>query len=203
MCDELFLAVIVSVDLFLASASCCAGSIKIPFLSNTVINLICSAILGIFLCLSGFLGNYIPDTVCRICECTVIISLGVFTIAKSIARTIVKKVAETGEMSLKLGKSPLALKLYLDDAAADIDNSKILSAGEAAALAIASSVDCAAIGLSCGYDDTSPVIASVCAFLFGFSAICLGGVIGRKISSLRHDLSWVGGVMLILFALIE
>ena len=202
MCDELFLAVIVSFDLFLASAAYCNSGIKIPVSSSAVINIICSAVLGISLYLSGIIGNYIPTSVCSICESTVIISLGVLTISRSIARTIMKRIAERGEVSLKLGKSPLALKLYLDDTAADIDNSKILTAGEAATLALASSIDCAAMGLSCGYDGISPVIASLLALACGFAAVRTGSLVGRKISTLNHDLSWVGGIMLILFAFI-
>ena len=168
-----------------------------------VINLICAAVLGISLCFSDFIGNYIPASFCHIGGCCIIVFIGILTIVKSIARTLMRRVAERGEMSLKLGKSPLALKLYLDDTAADIDHSKVLSAGEAAALALASSLDSAAMGMSSGFGNISPLIASVLTLLCGFIAVSTGSLIGKKISSLDHDLSWVGGVMLIIFALIE
>ena len=100
-----------------------------------------------------------------------------------------------------MGKSPIVLRLYLDDTAADFDNSKSLSTAEAAALSLAGSLDSAAIGLSSGFSGISPLSASVCAFLCGFIAILIGNLTGKKISSLHHDFSWVGGVMLILFAL--
>ena len=203
MYEELFLAVIVSFDTLLAAAAYCNSGIKIPLISSAVINLICSAVLGISLCFSGFLSNYIPSSVCRICGCSIIVLIGLLTIVKSIARTLVKRVAERGELSVKLGKSPLALKLCLDDTAADIDHSKVLSAGEAAALALASSMDSAAMGLSCGYSDISPTAASLLTFLCGSAAIWLGGIAGKKISSLDHDLSWVGGILLITFAILN
>jgi putative sporulation protein YtaF len=203
MYDELFLAVIVSFDTLLAAAAYCNSGIKIPLISSAVINLICSAVLGISLCFSGFLSNYIPSSVCRICGCSIIVLIGLLTIVKSIARTLVKRVAERGELSVKLGKSPLALKLCLDDTAADIDHSKVLSASEAAALALASSFDSAAMGLSSGYSHISPLLAFVFTLICGFTAIHTGGLIGKKISSLDHDLSWVGGILLIVFAFIE
>lgn len=203
MYDELFLAVIVSFDTLLAAAAYCNSGIKIPLISSAVINLICSAVLGISLCFSGFLSNYIPSSVCRICGCSIIVLIGLLTIVKSIARTLVKRVAERGELSVKLGKSPLALKLCLDDTAADIDHSKVLSASEAAALALASSFDSAAMGLSSGYSHISPLLAFVFTLICGFTAIHTGELIGKKISSLDHDLSWVGGILLIVFAFIE
>lgn len=203
MCDEFFLAVIVSFDTCLAAAAYCNSGIKIPLLSSAVINLVCAAVLGISLFISDISGNYIPPDIFHICGSAVIILIGIITIAKSIARTLVRKITERGEMSLKLGKSPLALKLYLDDTAADIDHSKVLSAGEAAALALASSMDSAAMGLSCGYSDISPPAASLLTFLCGSAAIWLGGIAGKKISSLDHDLSWVGGILLITFAILN
>lgn len=100
-----------------------------------------------------------------------------------------------------MGKSPIVLRLYLDDTAADFDNSKSLSTAEAAALSLAGSLDSAAIGLSSGISVTSPLLVSVFAIICGSAAILLGNLTGKKISSLNHDFSWVGGVMLILFAL--
>lgn len=100
-----------------------------------------------------------------------------------------------------MGKSPIVLRLYLDDTAADFDNSKSLSTAEAAALSLAGSLDSAAIGLSSGISVTSPLLVSVFAIICGSAAILLGNLTGKKISSLNHDFSWVGGIMLILFAL--
>ena len=37
------------------------------------------------------------------------------------------------------------------------------------------------------------------AFICGGTALFLGSVTGRKISSLRHDFSWAGGLLLIIF----
>ena len=202
MYEELFLAVILSIDTYIAASAYSNSNIKIPFLSAAVINLICASVLGISLFLSGFLSRFIPCEVCRICGCCVMTAIGILTIMKSAARSLSIRVARKGELSLKLGNSPLAVKLYLDDTAADMDDSKVLSAGEAAALALASSLDSAAMGLSSGFSDISPFTASCLTFLCGFAAVAAGSATGKKISSLDHDLSWVGGILLIFFAFI-
>lgn len=199
--QEIFLAVIVSIDTYLAAAAYCNSGIRIPPVSSAVISLICAAVLAVSIRFSGFLGNYIPPDVCRICGLSIIIFIGVLTIVKSLVRSLVRRISKVGEVSLKMKGSPLILKLYLDDTAADMDNSKTLSAGEAAALALASSFDSAATGLSSGFAAIRPFATFIFAFICGFLAIFLGTLTGKKISSLRHDLSWVGGVLLIIFAL--
>lgn len=197
---EIFLAFIVSIDTYLAAAAYCNSGIRIPAFSAAIINLIGAAVLGISLKFSELLGSFIPVDICHIAGIAVLIFIGLLTIMKSLIRTLIRRISERGELSLKMGKNPIVVKLYLDETAADFDNSKILSAVEAAALALASSFDSAAMGLSSGFDDIRPFITSVFAFLCGFLAIFVGNLTGRKISSLRHDFSWVGGVMLILFA---
>ena len=202
MYRELLLAVTVSIDTYIAAAAYCNSGIKIPLLSSAVINLICSAVLLISLLFSGIIVGFFPPGLFMTCGRCVISAIGLLTILKSFVRNLVKRVEKKGELSVKLGKTPLAVKLYIDDTAADTDHSKILSAGEAIALALAISVDSAAIGLSSGFSDISPLAASCFTFVCGAAAIWAGGFTGRKISSLNHDISWLGGSMLILFAFI-
>lgn len=197
---EIFLAFIVSIDTYLAAAAYCNSGIRIPPFSAAVINLIGAAVLGISLKFSDFLVNFIPIGICRTAGNTVLIIIGILTIMKSLIRSLIRRISERGELSLKMWKNPIVIKLYLDETAADFDNSKILSAAEAAALALTSSFDSAAMGLSSGFENIRPFITSVFAFICGFLAIFLGNVTGKKISSLRRDFSWVGGIMLILFA---
>ncbi|MBO5318414.1 MAG: manganese efflux pump [Ruminococcus sp.] len=201
MQKELFLAVIVSVDTYLAAAAYCNSGIRIPIISAAVINLLSGAVLFLALRLSGILREFVSADFFHTLSVGILTFIGAVTIFKSLVRSLSSFISEKGDISLKMGKSPIVLKLYLDETAADFDNSKSLSAGEAAALALASSSDSAAIGLSSGFSEISPLSASVCAVLCGFIAILIGNLTGKKISSLHHDFSWVGGVMLILFAL--
>lgn len=198
--NEIFLAVIVSLDTYLAAAAYCNSGIKIPLLSMSVISLISAAVLGISLEFSDLIGRFVPSEICHICGTVIITAIGIITIFKSIVRSITRHLSEKGEVSVRSGKYGIVMKLYLDETTADFDNSKTLSAAEAAALALASSLDSAATGLSSGFYGINPVIAFVSAFAAGFAAIALGNVTGKKLSSLHHDFSWVGGILLILFA---
>ena len=196
MLREIILSVIISVDILLAAASFNGSGIRIPLFSAAVIDLICSAVLYVSMTFSRLIVRVLPLRVCRISGAAMLIAIGAATIVKS----LVRHMADRGRLSERLRGSPLAVKLFLDDTAADADHSKVLTSGEAAVIALASSVDCAATGLSCGYDDISAVTASAVTFLCGAFALMLGAFAGRKISSAGHDLSWVGGLLLIIFA---
>lgn len=197
---EFFLALIVSLDTYLAAAAYCNSGIKIPAASGAVINLLGAAVLGISIKFSELLERFVPAKFCRDLGTVILVFIGAFIFLKSLVRNLVSRLSEKGELSLKIKGSSVVLKLYLDDTAADFDNSKILSIGEAAALAIASSLDSAAIGLSSGMGEINPAAASLLTFLCGSAAIILGSLTGKKISSLHRDFSWLGGIFLIIFA---
>lgn len=196
---EILIAVTVSIDTYLAASACCCKKIRIPVLSSVVINLICAAVLYISISFSSVLTDFVSADFCRISGGFVLITLGILTILKSFARSVAKRISQNGDISMKLGSTPLAVRLYLDDTAADRDNSKVLTFFEAVTLAVISSFDSAAIGLNSGFHNISPLYASLFTFLCGFVAVWLGSVTGQKISSLKHDFSWVGGVLLIIF----
>lgn len=203
MLNEVILALIVSFDTYLVAAAYCNSGIRIPPASAAVINLTGAAVLGLSLLLSDIAGCFIPAELCRTLGLIVLTSIGVITVFKSLVRILVRRLSRKGELSLRTGSSGLVIKLYLDDTAADIDNSKTLSPAEAAALALASSLDSAATGLSCGFCGISPVRTAVFTFAAGFAAIAAGSLTGRKISASERDLSWLGGVLLIAFAIFE
>jgi len=196
--SEFFLAVIVSIDTYLAAAAYCNSGIRIPAISAGIIAFCGAAVLGISIKFASVLGLFLPAGLIHAGGIAVLSSIGTLTILKSLLRMMTRRLSESGEMSLKIGKSPLMIKLCLDVTAADADHSKVLSPGESAALALAGSLDSAAIGLSCTV--ASPGWAAVFAFLCGAAALFLGNLTGRRVAALRTDLSWVGGVMLIIFA---
>lgn len=200
MYGEIFLAIIVSLDTYLASVTYCNSGIKIPFLSMTVISLISAVMLGLSLGFSDFIGSFVSPELCHICGTAVITAIGIMTIFKSIIRSIINHISAKGEVSVRSGKYGIVMKLYLDETTADFDNSKTLSMAEASALALASSLDSVATGLSSGFSGISPFPAFVFTFIAGIISITLGNITGKKLSSLHHDFSWVGGILLIIFA---
>ncbi len=203
MLQEVILAVIISIDTFLAAAAYRSGSIKIPLLSAAVIVIVSSISLGLSLLLSSFLSGFIPVRICEISGFIILTAIGITTIFKSLIRNLVRRLSQRGELSLHTGSSGIVVKLYLDDTAADFDCSKVLSLKEAIALALAGSLDSITTGLSTGYNEIDPVISTLFAFITGSMAIIFGSLAGRKIASMNHDLSWLGGVALIAFAVFE
>lgn len=203
MAQELILAVIVSFDIFLAAAAYRAGKIRIPISSAAVICFLSSLFLAVSLLFSDFLSRIIPIGICEIAGFIILTSIGIITIFKSLFRSFVRQLSQRGELSLRPKSSGIVIKLYLDDTAADFDCSKILSAREAAALALAGSLDSVATGLSCGYNEINPAISAVFAFIAGFAAIILGSFAGKSTAGMKHDFSWLGGTALIAFAIFE
>ena len=199
MLKEIFIAAAVSVDIFLAASACCCSGIRIPFLSAVITALISAAVLGLSMTFSDILGSFLPEEICRSIGTAALILIGTAAIGKSVLRHI----AVRKGISPEKREGSLMVRLCLDDTAADLDSSKVLSAGEAAVLALAGSLDAAATGLSCGFSDISPLTASVFTFFCGAAAVFFGSLTGRKISSLGHDLSWAGGLILIIFAFIQ
>jgi putative sporulation protein YtaF len=197
---EIFIAFIVSIDTYLAAAAYCNNGIRIPVLSAAVISTFGAAVLGISIKFSSELKDFVPPSVFHICGITILCLIGILMIGKSIIREIVKKMSRNDGISLKINKGSLVVRLYLDDTAADADNSKILSVSEAFTIAFASSMDSAVTGIGSGSSGINYLAASGMTFIFGCIALFMGNLTGKKISSLDHDLSWVGGVMLILFA---
>jgi len=199
---ELILSLIVSVDTYLAAAALCNSAISIPLRSAMLINAVSAAVLGISIKISSLLGNILPAYLFHKCGAALLTAIGLLTIFKSLVRSITRKLSQNGGISLKTGKGSLVVRLYLDDTAADIDNSKMLSPPEAFALALASSLDSAATGLGSGSSGIEPMTVTAAAFICGCAALFFGSLTGRYISKLDHDLSWIGGVLLIVFAFI-
>lgn len=203
MLHEFLLAVIISIDILLFAAAYRCSDIRIPLTSAAVIVTLSAAVLGFSLIFSEILNRFIPEEISKVAGLVVLVTVGVITVFKSILRTIVRRLSARGELSMKIGDGGMMIKLYLDDTAADLDCSKVLSAAEAFTLALASSVDAAAVGLCCGYSDISPLLSSAFALVTGSAAIVIGSFAGSRIAAMKHDLSWLGGAAIIAFAVFE
>ncbi|MBR2284482.1 MAG: sporulation protein [Ruminococcus sp.] len=201
MYREIALALTVSIDTMLAAAACRTAGIRIPLLPAAVINLISSAVLGAAVLLSALLGQLLPLSLCRIAGAVVLIAAGAVIITKSLLRSVVKRLGSR-ERQLRLGELSIAVRLCLDDTAADMDSSESLSVPEAAALAIAGSLDSAAAGIGCG-NSVAPALAALCCFVTGCIAVAVGCAAGKRLSSLPFDISWAGGVLLIILSAVN
>ncbi len=203
MLREIILSVIVSIDIFLAAATYGCSKIRIPITSAMIINAVGAFFLWISLLFSSIIGELIPEKLFSLLGFLILLTIGITTVFKSLIRNLVRRLEKRGELFLHTKESGIVIKLYLDDTAADVDNSMTLSPKEAAALAAAASLDSLSIGLGMGGNETNPAIVAVFAFITGFAAIILGGITGRKISSISSDFSWIGGLAIIIFGIFE
>lgn len=203
MLRKLLLSVIISIDIFLASVVYGSSKIKIPPLSVVIISSVSAAIFGVSAMISGLLNLIISAEIFRFISFIVLTFIGTTAVLKSLFRSFVRRLSQRGELSWKPGSAGIVIKMYLDDTAVDLDSSKTLSPLEAFTFALASALDSAAIGLSCGGFEAEHLISAIFAFFIGSAAIFLGSFIGSRISSTKHDFSWVGGAALIAFAIFD
>lgn len=202
MKTSFFLSFIISIDSYLIAVAFRNNRIKIPISSAAVITLMGAAVLSISLKFSQIISDVIPPDIFHSVGMCIIITIGLLTVFKSILRNLANKISEKGELSVKMGKSPIMVKLYLDDTSADLDNSKSLSLFEAAVLALSNSIDAAAVGLTAGSLDTSPAYAAVFTIMWGLFAFVFADITAKKLLTLKNDLSWIGGLCIMILAVI-
>ena len=182
-----------SLDAFIASFAYGSNKIKIPLSSIIAINIVCSGILGISLLAGALIRPYLPS------------DIGLVKLLDNIAKAVIRK---HGGLSKNIRFSFLNFKfvltVYADPEKADIDQSKCLSVTEAVSLAVALSLDGMAVGFGAALGDVSGMALFLSSFVTDTLAVLLGSYIGNKIAaSLRFNMSWLSGVILIIMAFIK
>ena len=91
--------------------------------------------------------------------------------------------------------------MYADPEKANAEDVSVLSPAEAFSLGIALSLDSAAAGFGAGMLDFSLIPALFLSLLAGAAAVAGGSLLGNLAAEkLNFDLSWIGGLLLILLA---
>ena len=115
-----------------------------------------------------------------------------------------KKKYTIQNLNFKIGSIKFVFDVYLEETLADLDKSKVLSAGEAVYLAIALSIDSMATGLGSGLFTINYVQIIILSIVIGFLAVILGCKIGQPFSKVTNkDVSWLSGAFLIILALLR
>lgn len=200
MFNEILITLTVCIDTYLMAVNYNASGIKIPFRSGIMLSLISSAVFYISVLIAGVIEFVIPVKLCSVIGCIILTAIGTFTIFKSIVRGIVKKLCEKGDIFVRMSRLGIGVRLYLDETTADSDYSKVLSISESVALALALSADSVAVGINAGFINVNPLRTAFLIFIINIIFIYLGGFIGTKFLSSKYDLSWLGGIMLIISA---
>lgn len=196
------LAAALSVDALTAGFAYGSKKIKIPFASVTVINVICSSILGISLLAGAKISPYLPAWLTTSISFGILFLFGSIKLLDSITKSFIrkhnnfKKVIRASFLNLNF-----ILNLYADPEKADIDDSKSLSIPEASALAVSLSLDGIAIGLGAGMANVNILAVFLWSLISDMVFVMTGHFLGNKAAhKLPFNISWVGGVLLIWLA---
>ncbi len=201
----LLLALASSVDAFAASFSYGTARIEIPRTSLLAVSAICALTLALSHLLGGLLAPFLPQELTRSLGVLILAILGLCKLFdSSLKRWIRKRCGRSREFRFSALRLHFILQIYADPEEADADDSRILSPKEAAALAAALSLDGLAAGFGSGLAGGGAALILVFAFAATAAAVSLGCRLGRRVACrTEHDLSWVGGALLLVLAAVR
>ncbi len=192
-----------SIDAFAASFAYGSKKIKIPASSIIVINLICSAILALALLFGAAVAHLVPVYVTKTVSFAILFLLGIVKLFESSLKAFIRK-SNGRKLTFSLFRLRFILNVYAEPEKADKDMSRTLSAAEAAFLAFALSLDGIAVGFGAGLASVGLVEIILFSLFSDILAVVFGARLGRKAAEkLPMDLSWLGGMILIVLALMK
>lgn len=205
MLETLLLVFVLSLDAFVASVAYGTNRIKIPFLSISIISTICSGLLAVSLFLGSIVRNIVPGKIAISISFVILLLLGVYYLFEGLIKTYLKKNPSSNKrIKLRLLNLHLILDIYLDETKADFDDSKNLNSKEALYLAVALSIDSLAVGFANSLGDIDYIFTILLSFLAGIISVVSGLFIGRRlVNTIKVDLSWLSGVILIALAILK
>ncbi|WP_409068515.1 sporulation membrane protein YtaF [Clostridium sp. FAM 1755] len=205
MIESLLLVLAVSLDAFVASIAYGTNKIKIPFASATIINIICSSVLGVSLFLGSVIKKFVPIKVTSIISFIILCLFGIYYLFDSIVKNYVKNNRNSNKkLKIKFSDLNFIIDICIDETKADIDHSKNLNPKEALYLATALSLDSLAIGLGSSLGNVNYVQIVVLSLIAHFIFIYIGLFAGKKfVEKSKLNLSWLSGIILIVLAVMR
>ena len=203
--QALALTAAISIDAFAAGFAYGSNQIKIPFRSMQAINLICAGVLAFSLLAGHVVRPWLPAGLTAGISFAILFLMGSYKLAGSITKIFLQKHSDFNrEFAFSAFNLKFILHLCAKPEAADLDGSRVLTLGEAAALAVALSLDGLAVGFGAAMGSVNVLAAILCSLVVGFFAIWLGCLTGHSAAKkLPFDLSWLGGAMLIGLAVVQ
>lgn len=192
-------------DTLVASIAYGTNRIRISHGQIALFNGVCCMFLGLSLAFGALLDRAIPQSLTKsICFYSLLL-LGCMKLADAGIRQYLRRHKSIHKnASFRFSHLRLIIDIYSDPMEADTDQDECLSWKEVFFFSLAMSVDSLVTGMMAAFLKISVSATVLCAFLVGECFTYLGLFLGRKIS--RHcprDLSWLGGVLLILLALLK
>jgi len=203
--EAFLIALSLSLDAFVAGFAYGANKIKINFLSVQIINIICSGMTGLSFFFGNIIKNYIPRTAAAIICFIILFLLAVAKLLDGFTKSLIKKHTDLSrELKFSMFNFNFILKLYAVPEDSDADSSKTISPVEAISIAIALSLDGAAVGLGAALGGANGFAVFLFSLAANMSAIIFGRYIGEKAAGkFKFNLSWLGGVILMILAVFK
>ena len=192
----------VSADAFVSALAYGVKKIRIPASSVIIISSICSLFLGISLYAGEFIRRFLPDRTAGFICFFILFTLGLIKLLDNAVKTFIKRRSHLNkQIKFKLLSLNFILNIYANPEDADSDRSKNLSAGEAASLAVALSLDGLAAGAAAALGGANKPLIIALSLFVGILAITLGCRIANKATTKSQAVfSWLGGAGLIVLA---
>ena len=194
-----------SVDAFSASFAYGSSKIKIPMLSSLIINFTCSFILGASLLAGVFIRQFLPEGLTVWISFAILFALGAIKLLDGITKAIIRKYSGVNrKFRFSMFNLKFILSLYADPEEADVDTSRSISPGEAAALAAALSLDGIGVGFGAALGSVNVWMVIAASLLFNMIAISSGCFLGERVArKTPFNPAWIGGAVLIIMAFVQ
>ena len=193
----------ISVDAFSTAFTYGIDKIGIPLKSSMIIHTVSSLSTLLSYFMGMYLSIYIVPALTNTIAFIVLMFIGIAKLFESIIKSSLTKCnAHKKDIAFSLMDLKFILSVYADPNTADADCSKSLSVKEAAVLAITLSLDNLPVGVGLGISKAPIICIIISAIIAEEIALRTGYLLGKKISGkFNHDISWIGGVLLIILAI--
>lgn len=202
--ESALLAASCSLDAFTASFAYGSRNIKIPFLSNQIINLVCSTFLGVSLLFGAYIRRFLSGRLTVAICFSLLFIIGLSKLLDSATKTIIRKHNRLNgenlnkEFKFSLFNFSFILNLYANPEDADMNSDRMISPAEAAALAVSLSLDGIAIGFGAALGNINVPAVIFASLVTDMIAIFMGCRLGHKAArTLPFNASWLSGFILI------
>ena len=200
--EAALLASSISLDSFVAGFAYGANKIKISFWCVQIINIITAGMIGASFAVGSIIKEYIPETAAVTAGFIILFLLGLTKLLDGLTKSLIQKHTDLSrEIKFSMYNFNFILKLYAVPESSDADASKNISPSEAAAMAIALSLDGLAVGFAAALGDVNWLAVILFSLFTGTLAIISGRYIGEIAAcKFKFNLSFLGGIILIALA---
>lgn len=196
---DFLLAAALCADTLFVCISYGASGIRIPVFSRIILSTIPAACFALSMAAGSLIAAYIPPQPFRLLGFCVLLLLGLQSLLGQKIRAALRRRLDRG-VTFRLKNLSIALSICADSRSADLDRSCTLSSHEALLLSLSVSLDSLVSGLSVGGGWLHILLLSGFTLLFSLLVCWAGIALGEKLGAGKHDLSCIGGILLIAVA---